>query len=110
MPSFEDRQKGFERKFAHDSEMQFKAEARRNRLLGQWAAEKMGITDQEAVKAYAQEVVRADFQEKGDEDVFRKISGDFQQKGVTVPEAEIRQQMDRLLAEAKAQLMDETGS
>ena len=108
MTSFEDRKKGFESKFAHDAEMQFKAEARRNRLLGVWAAGKMGITDEAEAKAYAQEVVRADFQEKGDEDVFRKISGDFQKKGVNVPESEIRDQMVRLMAEAKVQLMDET--
>ena len=108
MPSFDDRKKGFESKFAHDAEMQFKAEARRNRLLGLWAAEKMGVTDEAGKKAYAQEVVRADFQEKGDEDVFRKISGDFKAKGVNVPESEIRDQMTRLMAEAKVQLMDET--
>lgn len=110
MTMFDDREKGFERKFAHDSEMQFKAEARRNRMLGHWAAGKLGITDGEAVKAYAQEVVRADFKERGDNDVLRKVAADFREKGVGVSEAEIRKQMDRLLAEAKAQLMDETGA
>lgn len=108
MTSLKDREQGFERKFAHDEEMQFKAEARRNRLLGFWAAGKMGISDADEAKGYAQQVVFADFQEKGDEDVFRKVAGDFKAKGITVPEQEIREQMTRLLAEAKAQLMDET--
>ncbi len=107
MTSLKDREKGFERKFAHDEEMKFKAEARRNRLLGLWAAQKLGITDADEAKTYAQQVVFADFAEKGDEDVFRKVKGDFDAKGVAVPEAEIRSQMAQLLAEAKAQLMDE---
>ncbi len=109
MTSLKDREQGFERKFAHDEEMQFKAEARRNRLLGLWAAQKLGITDADEAKTYAQQVVFADFAEKGDEDVFRKVNGDFEAKGVAVPEAEIRSQMTQLLAEAKAQLMDEAG-
>ena len=109
MTSLKEREQGFERKFAHDEEMRFKAEARRNRLLGLWAADKMGITDPDEVKSYAQQVVLSDFAEKGDEDVYRKVAGDFQAKGVNVPEAEIREQMTRLLAEAKAQLMDEAG-
>ena len=109
MSTLKDREKGFERKFAHDEEMKFKAEARRNRLLGLWAAGKLGITDPDEAKNYAQQVVFADFAEKGDEDVFRKISGDFRAKGVDVPEPEVREQMTRLLAEAKAQLLDEAG-
>lgn len=108
MTSLKDREQGFERKFAHDEEMQFKAEARRNRLLGVWAADKMGITDPDETKTYAQQVVFADFEEKGDEDVYRKVAGDFAAKGVNVSEQEIREQMTRFLAEAKAQLMDET--
>ena len=108
MSTLDDREKGFERKFAHDAEMQFKAEARRNRLLGMWAAEKMGISG-DAAAAYAKEVVAADFEEAGDEDVYRKVAGDFSAKGVDVPEAEIRAQMARLLSEAKAQLMNEAG-
>jgi hypothetical protein len=108
MSNLKDREQGFERKFAHDEEMKFKAEARRNRLLGLWAAGKMGISDPDEAKSYAQQVVFADFAEKGDEDVFRKISGDFQAKGVNASEQEIREQMTRLLAEAKAQLLDET--
>ena len=108
MSTLKDREKGFERKFAHDEEMKFKAEARRNRLLGLWAAGKLGITDPDEAKTYAQTVVFADFAEAGDADVLRKVSGDFQAKGVSVSEAEIREQMTRLLAEAKAQLLDET--
>ena len=103
MSTFDDRQKGFEAKYAHDAEMQFKAEARRNKLLGLWAAEKMGHADPEA---YAKEVIAADFEEVGDEDVYRKIAGDMGDKAT---EAEIRAQMSQLLAEAKAQLMDEAG-
>ena len=103
MSTFDDRQKGFEAKYAHDAEMQFKAEARRNKLLGLWAAEKLGHADPEA---YAKEVIAADFEEAGDEDVYRKISGDL---GDKADEAEIRAQMSQLLAEAKVQLMDEAG-
>ena len=109
MSTLKDREKGFERKFAHDEEMKFKAEARRNRLLGLWAAGKMGITDPDEAKSYAQQVVFADFAEKGDDDVLRKVRGDFQAKGLTVSDQEIRSQMTQLLAEAKAQLMDEAG-
>jgi hypothetical protein len=109
MSTLKDREKGFERKFAHDEEMKFKAEARRNRLLGVWAAGKLGITDADEAKSYAQQVVFADFAEKGDEDVLRKVRGDFKAKGITVSDEEIRRQMTQLLAEAKAQLMDEAG-
>ncbi|MEM9970591.1 MAG: DUF1476 domain-containing protein [Pseudomonadota bacterium] len=103
MPSFEDRKNAFENKFSHDAEMQFKAEARRNRLLGMWAAELLGKSEEDA-KAYALEVVKSDFEEAGDEDVYRKVSGDL---GDKASEAEIRAKMVALLAEAKAQLMDE---
>ena len=106
MSTFDEREKGFERKFAHDAEMQFKAEARRNKLLGLWAADLMGITG-DAADAYAKEVIAADFEEVGDEDVYRKVSGDFEKKGVSVPEAEIRQQMATLLVTAKTQLSEE---
>jgi hypothetical protein len=109
MSSFEDRQKGFESKFAHDAEMQFKAEARRNKLLGLWAAGKMGIADAEAAMAYAQEVVAADFEEAGDEDVFRKIDGDLKAKGAEYTEDEVREHMAKFMAEAKAELFDEAG-
>ena len=108
MSSFEDRQKGFEAKYAHDAEMQFKAEARRNKLLGLWAAEKMGLSGDEA-EGYAKEVIAADFEEVGDEDVYRKVSADLEAKAAGVSEQEIRDQMVALLGEAKAQLMDEAG-
>ena len=79
MSGFDKREEGFERKFAHDEELQFKATARRNKLLGLWAAELMGLSG-EAAEAYAKEVVRSDFEEAGEEDVFRKIRGDFDAK------------------------------
>jgi hypothetical protein len=99
MSTFDDRQQAFEAKFAHDAEMQFKAEARRNKLLGLWAAELMGKSG-DAAAAYAIEVVKSDFEEAGDEDVFRKLSGDL---GDLADAATIRAKM----AEAKAQLMTE---
>ncbi|WP_439150267.1 DUF1476 domain-containing protein [Sulfitobacter sp.] len=101
MSTFNDREKAFENKFAHDSEMQFKAEARRNKLLGLWAAEYLGKTGDDAA-AYAVEVVKSDFEEAGDEDVYRKVSGDL---GDRVEESVIRAKMVELMAEAKAQLM-----
>ncbi|MEM1273594.1 MAG: DUF1476 domain-containing protein [Pseudomonadota bacterium] len=104
MSTFEDRESAFENKFAHDAEMQFKAEARRNKLMGLWVAEKLGISGDEA-DAYAKEVVRSDFEEAGHEDVMRKVMGDL---GDLVPEAEVRAKYANLLSEAKAQIMDET--
>jgi hypothetical protein len=103
MTTFNDRENAFESKFAHDSEMQFKAEARRNTLLGLWAAELMGRTGDEAA-AYAREVVKSDFEEAGDEDVFRKVAGDL---GDRADAATIRAKMAELMGTAKAQLMDE---
>ncbi len=103
MSTFEDRQNAFENKFAHDADMQFKAEARRNKLLGLWAAELMGKTD-DAAADYAKEVVKSDFEEAGDDDVLRKVAGDL---GSKANEDEIRAKMTELLAVAKAQLMDE---
>lgn len=103
MPTFDDRENAFENKFAHDAEMQFKAEARRNKLLGLWAAERLGKSGDDAA-AYAREVVKSDFEEAGDEDVFRKVSGDL---GDKASEAEIRGKMIELMAVAKGQLMDE---
>lgn len=108
MSSFDDRERAFENKFAHDAEMQFKAEARRNRLLGLWAAGKMGLSG-DAAEAYAKEVIAADFEEAGDEDVYRKVAGDLNAKAAGVSEAEIREQMTSLMAEAKAQLFAEAG-
>ncbi len=104
MSTFEDRENAFENKFAHDAEMQFKAEARRNKLLGLWAAELLGKTGDDA-EAYAKDVVKSDFEEAGDEDVYRKVSGDL---GDKADEDTIRAQMKALMAEAKAQLMSET--
>lgn len=103
MSTFDDREHAFENKFAHDAEMQFKAEARRNKLLGLWAAEKLGKSGDDA-EAYAKEVVRADFEEAGDEDVFRKVSGDL---GSSATEQEIRAKMSELMGVAKTQIMKE---
>jgi hypothetical protein len=103
MTTFDDRENAFENKFAHDAEMQFKAEARRNKLLGLWAAGLMGKSGDDAAD-YAKEVVRADFEEAGDEDVYRKLSGDL---GDKADEATIRAKMAEMLAEAKTQMMAE---
>jgi hypothetical protein len=103
MTSFDDRESAFEGKFAHDAEMQFKAEARRNKLLGLWAAGLMGKADDAALD-YAREVIKADFQEAGDEDVYRKVSADV---GNLATEAVIRAKMRDLMIEAKSQLMNE---
>jgi len=106
MPQFDDREKAQEAKFAHDSELRFKAEARRNRLLGMWAAEQMGMSG-DGAKAYAAEVVNADFAEAGEEDVFRKIAADLKAKGAAVSEATIRGKMAELTASARAQVLAE---
>ena len=103
MSEFERRQKGFEDKFARDEELRFKANARRNRLLGMWAAEKMGLTG-EAAQTYAKEVVVADFEEAGDEDVFRKIRKDFDERGIEQSDHQIRRTMSELMATAMEQL------
>jgi hypothetical protein len=103
MTTFNDRENAFENKFAHDAEMQFKAEARRNKLLGLWAAGLMG-KEGDAALDYAREVIKADFQEAGDDDVLRKVKGDL---GGLADEATIRAKMKELMAEAKAQLMAE---
>ncbi|MBY6047055.1 DUF1476 domain-containing protein [Vannielia litorea] len=104
MSTFDDRENAFENKFAHDAEMQFKAEARRNKLLGLWAAGLLGKAGDDAVE-YAKEVVKADFEEAGDEDVYRKVKGDL---GDLADEATVRAQMKAMMAEAKAQLMEES--
>src|SRR5690349_24276831 len=96
MSAFDDRQKGQEAKFAFDAEKKFKAEARRNKLLGIWAAELMSLSGDEA-KAYAAEVVAADFEEAGDEDVFRKVSSDLKAKGINIADDVIRQKMATLV-------------
>jgi len=103
MADMNDRKEAFERKFAHDEELKFKATAKRNRALGLWAAEKLGKTDDEA-KAYALEVIEADFEEAGDEDVFRKIRSDFDKAGVQQSDHQIRRTMDELLQQAIEQI------
>ena len=106
MSQFEDRQKGQEAKFAFDAEKKFKAEARRNKLVGIWAAELMSLTGDEA-RAYAAEVVAADFEEAGDEDVFRKVSADLKAKGLNIGDDVIRQKMAQLVAVANEQIANE---
>ena len=106
MTTFENRERDAERKFEHDQELRFKAMARRNKLLGLWAAEHLGIAG-EAAQAYAKEVVLADFDRPGDDDVLEKVQKDFEAKGVAVDARAIRAEMDRLLPEAKRQIMSE---
>lgn len=103
MATFEDRKKGFEEQFRHDQELRFRVMARRNRLLGLWAAEKLGLSG-EAAESYAKDVVAADFQKPGDDDVIAKVMGDFQAKSVPVTEAQLRDELQRLLAVAKKQI------
>ena len=105
MTSFDDREKGFEKKFALDEELRFKSMARRNKLLGLWAADLMGLSDAEA-QAYAQEVVKSDFERPGDDDVLEKVFGDLQAKGLDTSEHIVRKHMDELLAEAMQQVHD----
>ena len=106
MSGFDDRKKGQEAKFAHDAELRFKAEARRNRLLGLWAAEHMGLSEEHA-KEYAAEVVASDFEEAGDEDVFRKIAADLKAKGASVSDEMIRKKMVELVQTARDQILSE---
>lgn len=106
MSGFDDRKKGQEAKFAFDAEKKFKAEARRNKLLGIWAAELMDLSPEEA-KGYAAQVVAADFEEAGDEDVFRKVSGDLKAKGVDIGDEAIRQKMQSLVHVANEQVANE---
>jgi hypothetical protein len=101
MTTFDKREEGFEKKFALDEEQKFKAEARRNKLLGLWAAEKLGITG-DAASAYAKEVVAADFEEAGD--VLHKVLKDLTAKGGAITEAELRVKMDELMVQAVAQV------
>jgi hypothetical protein len=103
MSSFDKREEGFERKYALDEEQRFKAEARRNKLLGLWTAEKLGL-DGDAATAYARDVVAADFEEAGDADVLRKVSADLAAKGVAITESQIRVKMDELMATAILQV------
>ena len=103
MTTFDEREKAFEKKFAHDQELKFKAEARRNKLLAEWAAEKLGLSGAE-VEDYIRAVVRADLAEAGDQDVFRKVRGDFDAKGVQMSDQELRNKMQEFLAEAVKQV------
>ena len=106
MTTFDDREKGFESKFALDQEQEFRAVARRNKLLGLWAAEKMGLSS-ESAEQYASAVVRADFEQPGEEDVFRKIAQDLEGAGLTVSEGEIRRKMDELASVAREQIRND---
>ena len=103
MSTFDKREEGFEKKFAHDEQLLFKANARRNKMLGLWAAEKLGKSGADA-EAYAKTVVVADLEEAGDEDVFRKIRKDFDAAGVQQSDHQIRREMDELLAKAVAEV------
>jgi hypothetical protein len=108
MTQFNDREKAFENMYARDQEMQFKIVARRNRLLGMWAASKMGLTDAEA-DAYAKDVIRADFEEAGDEDVIRKLLGDLTSAGVEIDDAAIREALEHKTVEARRQFIEAQG-
>ena len=103
MTTFDDREDKFEKKFAHDAELKFKAEARRNKLLGMWAAELLGKTGADA-ESYVKEVIKADFEEAGDDDVFRKLRKDFDAAGVDQSDHQIRRHMDECLTEAVKQI------
>ena len=106
MTTFNDREKAFEDKYKHDQELQFKVEARRNKLLGLWVAELMGLEGGDA-DAYAKEVVASDFEEPGDADVVRKVLGDTEAKGVELTEHKLRKHMEDLMQVAKQQVMTE---
>ena len=102
MTTFDDREQAFEAKFALDQEQEFRAAARRNKMLGLWASEKMGLSTDSA-EQYAAAVVRADMEQPGDEDVFRKVAGDFKASGLTVSEGELRSKMDEFASIAREQ-------
>ena len=103
MTTFDQRKDAYENKFAHDEELRFKATARRNKLLGLWAAAKMGLSDAEAAD-YAASVVKADFEEAGDDDVFRKVKADLDAKGAGLSDHQIRREMDDLMQTAIEQV------
>lgn len=103
MTTFDDREKAFENKFAHEAELEFRITARRNKLLGLWAADKLGLTEAEA-ESYAKAVVQADFEETGDEDVIRKLIGDLLKGGVETSDIEIREMLSKKAVEARAQI------
>ena len=105
MTTFDNRENAFENKFAHDADLHFKITARRNKLLGYWAAEKMGLTPEETT-AYATAVIQADFEEAGDEDVVRKLMGDLTSAGVEVEDSMIRAALDEKMTEARRQFIE----
>jgi hypothetical protein len=106
MTTFDERERAFESKFAHDEELRFRVVARRNRLLGAWAARLMGLSDAEA-DAYAKDVIRADFEEAGDEDVIRKLLGDLTAAGVEIDDSKIREALAHKESEARRQIMEQ---
>ena len=106
MTTFDDRERAFETKYAHDEELRFRVIARRNRLLGTWAARLMGLSDAEA-DAYAKDVIRADFEEAGDEDVIRKLIGDLTAAGVETDDSKIREALSHKEAEARRQIIEQ---
>lgn len=106
MTQFDNREKAFESKYAHDQELAFKVMARRNKLLGLWAAGEMGLSG-DAAAEYAKDVVKSDFQEAGDDDVFRKVKADLDAKQLGITDHRLRKEMEDLLVEAKRQVMEE---
>ena len=106
MGQFDDRERAYEAKFAHDEEMNFRMIARRNRLVGEWAARQMGLSEEETA-SYAKDVVRADFEEAGDDDVVRKVLGDLTAAGVDMDEARIREALEHKTVEARRQIIQE---
>jgi len=107
MTQFDDRERAFETKFAHDEEMKFRITARRNRLLGEWAARQMGLSEAET-ESYAKDVVRADFEEAGDDDVIRKVLGDLTSAGVETDEEKVREAIRNKEVEARRQIIEST--
>ena len=107
MGSFDDRERAFETKFAHDEDMKFRITARRNRLLGEWAARQMGLTDAES-ESYAKDVIRADFEEAGDNDVIRKLLGDLTAAGIEIDEEKITEALRNQEIEARRQIIEAT--
>ena len=107
MTTFDDRERAFETKFAHDEEMKFRITARRNRLLGEWAARQMGLSNVEA-ESYAKDVVRSDFEEAGDHDVVRKVLGDLTSAGIDCDEASIQEALRNKEIEARRQIIEST--
>ncbi len=108
MTTFDERQKGFEKKFVHDAELKFKADSRRSRMLAEWAAAKMGLSGA-AAEDYVKSVRKADLAEKGDDDVFRKVAADLADKGIKVTDAELRAKMTEFLAAAVQQIQADKG-